>query len=98
MASFFGGSNASKLDKLQKKLIRIIVNACYNSHTDPIFRDVYTLHVLRFLYLHKKTTFCLPILVSCVGVTQTTMILKQDFSIIFNYLPTAIKKKDFAST
>ena len=61
------GSKANKLAKLQNKSIRVIVNAPYNSHIEPIFKalqqlkvtDIYALHGQKFLYMYENK--CLPI-------------------------------------
>jgi len=52
------GSQHKKLERLQKRAVRIIVNASYNSHTEPIFKalnilkvgDLCALHDLKFCY------------------------------------------------
>lgn len=56
------GNRSSKLFKLQKRAIRLIVNAKYNSHTDKIFKelkllkisDLYALQELKFVYKLEK--------------------------------------------
>ena len=40
------GSCADKLFKLQKRSVRILNNAKYNAHTDPIFKSLHLLKVL----------------------------------------------------
>ena len=57
------GPKANKLNKLQKRAIRTIVNGRYNCHTEPIFKalqllkvtDIYALHGLKFLYLYENS-------------------------------------------
>lgn len=52
------GYQSSKLMNLQKKAIRTIINAKYNAHTDPIFKqldllkitDIYTISKLKFFF------------------------------------------------
>ena len=52
------GKNPSNLVKLQKKAVRIIANANFNAHTEPIFKDLkllrvddlYNLKILTFYY------------------------------------------------
>ena len=39
------GSQIDKLFKLQKKAVRIITNASFNSHTDPLFKQLNLLKV-----------------------------------------------------
>lgn len=56
------GIKSHRLFKLQKKSVRIIVNAKYNSHTDPIFKnlsllkisDLCALQELKFVYKLKN--------------------------------------------
>ena len=51
------GCNITRLNKLQKKSIRIICNAKYNAHTDPLFKelkmlklnDMFQLQCLKFI-------------------------------------------------
>ena len=53
----------SRLDKLQKRAVRIITCSKYNSHTDPLFRklnllkakDLFELNVLKLFYKYKKS-------------------------------------------
>ena len=50
-----------RLDKLQKRAVRIITRSKYNSHTDPLFRklnllkakDLFELNVLKLFYKYK---------------------------------------------
>ena len=52
------GFNTDRLSKLQKRAIRIINNAKYNAHTDPLFKnskilklkDMFSLACLKFIY------------------------------------------------
>ena len=52
-----------RLDKLQKRAVRIITCSKYNSHTDPLFRklnllktkDLFELSVLKWFYKYKKS-------------------------------------------
>jgi len=61
------GSKYKKLEKLQKRAIRIIKGTSYNAHTEPIFRelellklqDLCALHDLKFCY--KFTNNILPV-------------------------------------
>ena len=56
------GWDSARLLKLQKKAVRLIVNAKYNAHTDPIFRkldmlkmkDIYMWSCAKFYYKFKK--------------------------------------------
>ena len=61
------GSKSAKLDKLQKKAIRILSCSKYNAHTDPLFKkthlkvlkisDIFTFSKLKFYYkypVHEK--------------------------------------------
>ena len=65
MVSYFG-CNITRLNKLQKKSIRIICNAKYNAHTDPLFKelkilklnDMFQLQCLKFY--HKSLNNKLP--------------------------------------
>ena len=58
------GHNHTKVQKLQKKIIRIISNSKYNAHTDPIFKsmnllkitDILHLKALLFYYKYTKNT------------------------------------------
>ena len=51
------GSKSTKLEKIQKKLIRIINCAKYNSHTDPLFKKMSLLKVSDIRVL-RELTFC----------------------------------------
>ena len=62
------GENTSKLFKIQKKFIRIISNSSYNTHTEPLFKqlgilkmvDLYHVSLLSFYYKfchHKLPNF-----------------------------------------
>ena len=54
-----------RLDKLQKRAVRIITRSKYNSHTDPLFRklnllkakDLFELNVLKLFYKYKKNLY-----------------------------------------
>lgn len=56
------GSQCNKLKKMQKRAVRLIVNARYNAHTDPIFKyqsllkveDLFALQELKFIYKLKN--------------------------------------------
>ena len=56
------GFKPGRLDKLQKRAVRIISNSKYNSHTDPIFKklnllklkDLFELNVLKLFYKYKN--------------------------------------------
>ena len=56
------GFRMGRLDKLQKRAVRIITRSKYNSHTDPLFRkfnllkakDLFELNVLKLFYKYKK--------------------------------------------
>lgn len=58
------GVNTNKLKKLQKKAIRILTNAKYNAHTEPLFKelnilkigDMMKLQELKFLYKLENRT------------------------------------------
>jgi hypothetical protein len=58
------GTSAGKLYKLQKKVIRIIANAKYNAHTQPLFKkheiltinDTLSLQELKFIYKFEHGT------------------------------------------
>ena len=64
------GFKPGRLDKLQKRAVRIISNSKYNSHTDPIFKklnllklkDLFELNVLKLFYKYKNNI--LPFYVS----------------------------------
>ena len=57
------GFKMGRLDKLQKRAVRIITCSKYNSHTDPLFRklnllkakDLFELNVLKLFYKYKKS-------------------------------------------
>ena len=51
------GQQSEKLVKLQKKLVRIITNSRYNSHTDPLFKKLKLLKVTDLCALHELK-FC----------------------------------------
>ena len=59
------GFNPGRLPTLQKKAIRAVVGARYNSHTEPMFKflkiltvkDIFTLRCLKFLY-NLKNNLC----------------------------------------
>jgi hypothetical protein len=59
----WGSSNTGNIFKIQKKIMRIIGNSKYNSHTDPLFKkfqvlkltDLHILHELRFCYKLQKS-------------------------------------------
>ena len=52
------GYEAHRISKLQKKIIRVISNAKYNAHTDPLYKshyllkveDIFTMSCLDFYY------------------------------------------------
>ena len=56
------GTQCNRLVKLQKKAVRLIVNAKYNSHTEPIFKqlfllkiqDIFALQELKFIFKIKN--------------------------------------------
>ena len=53
------GFNLVRLEKLQKRAVRIIKNSNYNSHTEPIFKDLHLLKledifICNILKLHYK--------------------------------------------
>ena len=58
MRSSCGDQHLNKLVIIQKKIIRLIVNAEYSEHTPPLFqslkllklRDMYTLEIAKFMY------------------------------------------------
>ena len=64
------GFKMGRLDKLQKRAVRIISNSRYNSHTDPLFKkfnllklkDLFELNVLKLFYKYRHNT--LPFYVS----------------------------------
>ena len=64
------GFKRGRLEKLQKRAIRIISNTKYNSHTDPLFKklnllklkDLFELNVLKLFYKFKNNS--LPFYVS----------------------------------
>ena len=59
------GFRMGRLDKLQKRAVRIITRSKYNSHTDPLFRklnlhkakDLFELNVLKLFYKYKKNLY-----------------------------------------
>ena len=56
------GFKVGRLEKLQKRAVRIITNSSYNAHTDPLFkklnllkvRDLFQLNVLKLYYKFRK--------------------------------------------
>ena len=58
------GFKMGRLDKLQKRAVRIISNSRYNSHTDPLFKklnllklkDLFELNVLKLFYKYRNST------------------------------------------
>ena len=58
------GFKRGRLEKLQKRTIRIISNTKYNSHTDPLFKklnllklkDLFELNVLKLFYKFKNNS------------------------------------------
>jgi hypothetical protein len=74
------GFNTTKLFKLQKKSVRIIVKAKYNAHTDPIFKelnilkiqDLFKLNVLKFYYKYQHNE--LPVFFKSFSITQRSTI------------------------
>ena len=64
------GFKMGRLDKLQKRAVRIISNSRYNSLTDPLFgkfnllklKDLFQLNVLKLFYKYRNNT--LPFYVS----------------------------------
>ena len=56
------GFKSSRLEKLQKRAVRIISQSKYNSHTEPIFRtmnllklsDIFKLNILKFYHKHQQ--------------------------------------------
>ena len=63
-------SNLNKLDKSQKKVVRIINKSEYNAHTNPIykklkivkFRDIVDNELIKFMYQVSKNSLPKPIL------------------------------------
>ena len=63
-------SSVNKLTVMQKKVIRAMVSAKYNAHTDDLFNelgilkldDVYKLNVGNFLFSYMKKELPLPIM------------------------------------
>ena len=61
------GAQCKKLEKLQKRAVRVILNSKYNAHTEPIFKelrllklqDLCALHDLKFCY--KFSNNMLPV-------------------------------------
>ena len=51
------GEKTARLEKLQKKLVRIISNSKFNSHTDPLFKRLRILKVTHLCALHELK-FC----------------------------------------
>ena len=60
------GFDHGRIEKLQKKIIRIIACSRYNAHTEPIFkmrklvklRDMFNINIIKFYY--KLRHGCLP--------------------------------------
>lgn len=58
------GFVSNRLEKLQKKIIRIISNSKFNAHTEPLFKrlnllkvkDLFKLNVLKFYFKHQNST------------------------------------------
>ena len=56
------GFENSRINKIQKKLIRTVACAKYNAHTEPLFKaldiltvnDMFNLQALKFYYKHTK--------------------------------------------
>ena len=56
------GFKVGRLEKLQKRAVRVIANSSYNAHTDPLFkkvnllkvRDIFQLNVLKLYYKCRK--------------------------------------------
>ena len=56
------GSKSGRVEKLQKRAIRILCNSKYNAHTDPLFKklnllrlsDIYKTRLIRFYYRYVK--------------------------------------------
>ena len=58
------GFDLSRLQKIQKKIIRVITGSRYNEHTEPLFKslrlikidDLFRLNIVKFYYklIHKK--------------------------------------------
>jgi len=51
------GCKAGRLERLQKKLVRVITCSKYNAHTDPLFRKLSLLKVTHICTLHELK-FC----------------------------------------
>ena len=70
------GYNIKVLTNIQKRLVRLIVNAKYNSHTEPIFKflnllklsDIFKLNVFKFYYKYKQGT--LPLYFQSYDITS----------------------------
>ena len=63
----WGSANTKRFLKLQKRAVRTIIDACYNQHCDPIFKNLSILKVddifvslLFKLYFKRERNFILP--------------------------------------
>ena len=76
----------NKLFLKQKKMIRIVHNAKYNAHTDPLFKqskipklnDMVELEILKNVYLFTKNELPLP-LMKVYSYNATTYSTRQKF-------------------
>ena len=64
------GFSHHKLEKLQKRAVRIIVNAKYNSHTEPIFKS---LGILKIKHIFERN--CLKFYYKVVNGTTPSFFL-----------------------
>ena len=70
-----GSTALSRTITLKKRAIRIIQNAPYNSHTDPLFkkacilkvRDIYEYEIVLFMYKYNAIPFLGPLL-ACLNI------------------------------
>ena len=68
------GYKCNRLNKLQKRLIRVVTSSKYNAHTDPLFKitqilklqDLLNLNALKFYYRYLHET--LPSFFYCFGI------------------------------
>ena len=74
------GYECHRIDKLHKKIIRIISCSKYNAHTEPIFKslsilkleDVLSLNVLKFYFKYYHSD--LPEYFRCITIIERTQI------------------------
>jgi len=69
------GSQYKKLEKLQKRAVRVVMNSSYNAHTEPLFKELNLLKLPDLCALHDLK-FCYKYVNSSLPVYFTSLFLR----------------------